>query len=283
MSHLKRTLILIIVIFAVALSSCQSAKGSFRVYKEGDDWYFEVVKPEYFNWRSSSDYPHFSSLEGLTNALLKNDFSDIQKGSISNFVRDAGGEKFELFNIDCLYDVTFPGSDEYEGYVVWSHKTYSWQFFEETGDRYGTRRRVWIYPPQQEISQTHFQEIYVSFMDWDEFDGPSTMLSERKIEYRNATEYIYQHFGSNMIHRDIKYTLSDGEKTVYVVEAYGRYEHEEAGTWSKGGVSFFVEEGDLFYHGTVLRYEDFDADDKCPTEEWFLSIELEPFVPEDVA
>ena len=287
MSHLKRTLILIIVIFAVALSSCQSAKGSFRVYKEGDDWYFEhdieIGKDH------CQSYPPFSSLDHLYQVLIHEQRLEGAYLSAFCWLFDSHmtrQPRFKTIKLDRLYNVSLPLEDldveAYDYHVIWTGDMYLHEYENKTEEK-----KIMLYPPEQEydLNYANDDERYVSVNWWmyyrdylgaSTWDVDSVMLSVQLIDYRNATEYIYQHHSDGGFFKDVKYTICKDNKSVHVIEPY--WKHEETDAWKRnGGISFFIEENGQLYNGVLLGF------DECPPEEWFLSIELEPFVPEDAA
>ena len=284
MSHLKRTLILIIVIFAVALSSCQSAEGSFRVYKEGDDWYFEhnIGRGQ---GHIRGYFPLYPSLKELYQSLMYRQELDYGYTTAFRYYFNpalVSQPKFRTIKMDRLYDVKFSfeelDMEEYDYGVKWSGDRYNHQYQDKT-----KWKRIELYPPEQECDPNYADddERYVSVNWWMyhgdyigawTWDEDSVMLSVQLIDYRNATEYIYQIHEGAEFYKDVKYTILKDNKAVYVKESYWR--HEETDAWKRSErISFFIEENGQLYNGVLLGF------DECPPEEWFLSIALEPFVP----
>ena len=261
-------------------SPLEMENEDYRLDKENGKWYLEfkdedaIPDSEELNV-SSFHLADFKSVADFYERLL---YSGLPKRALAKakeaFNRN-DDRRILLVDIENLYVPVLPcGCQEYESYrVVWEGSSLS-AYIDCTHASFNFTlppERVTVYP-----WKFGYDRLYESWIV-DYFDD-EIILSEEKVEDRNAT--IYHHRPALTSYQggtswSVMYTLIENEKKVEVHEGYTNE------CWQKenrvpNDIGVFIEE-----NGIRTFCKIYPHNDERPSEEWLLSIGVQPFVPEE--
>ena len=260
---MKRTVRLMTVLFCVAallIGGCSVPEetvvttADYIIVKQGEQYLMRVTN----DWIISSvpgcvaiSHPTYQSVADMKAAILNNKFSATDYQAISIMGASTNGE-IPLFNLDALYEPTLPDSMRYKQ-VTWIGERYYFNF--SNGNMTGS-----LYLLDRELFDQYIDEEFTNY-----FDGDSRILDKTEPDSNRGGTIYYYHTSVTSLKAHM-FTFTQGEKTIYVRERY----------WSPYGglrsITVWGYDGENYYkvliHGMT----------GAPTEEWYLTFGLTPYV-----
>lgn len=199
---------------------------------------------------------HFDSVEEMRDDFLNYQFTESEIAHIEALLERHNG-LVPIPDLSRLCKPVLPDDVSTNGRVQWSGSA-SYSFSVSCNNIYRLSMNT--------ITKSHFEETPDSIFNLSVRDRLE-VIHQEQIEDRNATLYRTRSPKNGHISEFIFYTLTDGDKTIYVYESYYQtgYSPENLSAFIK----MYIQDDDRYAYVYMDNYE------IRPTMEWLLSFGLE--------
>lgn len=197
----------------------------------------------------------FDSVEEMRSDFLTYHFTEEEMMHIDALLEENGG-KVEIPNIMHLCKPILPDD------VTWSGKV-SWSGFPVYS--FGTSCSSMVRLSMSVVTRTSFENCRDNLLNYTDSDRLE-LIEKTQIDDRNATLYRTQSKKNGHVSGFLVYTLTNGDKTIYVEEHYiNDYSPSKLSDY----ISLYIQDNGYFSHVYMDGYE------TRPTIEWLLSFGMQ--------
>lgn len=263
---LKKTICILVFLSVVLITGCyQADKGNvvlenaqYAIIEDNRMYslrFYNNEMKDSLDSASGSVSPRsisFVSVGEMKECIEKGKFSKTDLLTMQYFAKNSRGE-ITICNLNRLFDATLPNDVPLDG-VTWYGQTYTLGF----GGKYTGRIQF--------CSQDYYDQEVARYKY--ENNPKLEIISKTSVEDRDATVYVCRNRSNDLYFRDIQYTYTNGDKTIFFVETYN-FSELYADTPTR--IYFFGYMHGQYFCGSISGFR------QRPSYEWLQAFGLTPY------